>query len=242
VGDASAVAADLDADRGHPILAALAVVIVGYLVLLALSVGAGLTLTSVLVEGPVGEWDADTTEWFVEERTPEANGLTAIGSLLAATFTVVGIAVVAAVILWKRGHWREALFLAAGLVLEVSVFLTTTLIVDRNRPDVERLEPTPPTASFFSGHTAAAVVLYLGLAVIVTRRLRNAAARAVVWLLGALLPLGVAVARIYRGMHHPTDVIAAIIVGLGCLAFAVIAVRRATAAADDATERVQVSP
>jgi hypothetical protein len=31
-------------------------------------------------------------------------------------------------------------------------------------------------------------------------------------------------------------------VGLGCLAFAVIAVRRATAAADDATERVQVSP
>jgi membrane-associated phospholipid phosphatase len=44
------------------------------------------------------------------------------------------------------------------------------------------------------------------------------------------IPALVALSRMYRGMHHPTDVLAAVLVGIGCLVVAVAAARAADAA------------
>lgn len=86
------------------------------------------------------------------------------------------------------------------------MFLAVTESVDRARPHVHRLDASPPTSSYTSGHTGAATALYAGLAVLVLSRVR----RPWRWPLAGLLflvPLAVGVSRLYRGMHHPTDVI-----------------------------------
>ncbi|HEX4788595.1 MAG TPA: hypothetical protein VH372_09055, partial [Actinospica sp.] len=60
----------------------------------------------------------------------------------------------------RFGRWRESLFVAFSVLLELTVFLVTTLVIHRARPAVHELDVSPPTSSFPSGHTAAAVALY----------------------------------------------------------------------------------
>ena len=50
--------------------------------------------------------------------------------------------------------------------------------------------------------------------------------------MAVLLPIYVGVSRVYRGMHHPTDVMASVVLGAGALSFALFAVHSAAVAAD----------
>jgi membrane-associated phospholipid phosphatase len=97
------------------------------------------------------------------------------------------------------------------------VFLFTTLVIDRERPAVHRMDDSPPTSSFPSGHTSAAVALYVGLAFLLFTMLNRTWAKRLAWLL-VLVPVGVALARLYRGMHHPSDVLASFLNGCTCVA------------------------
>jgi undecaprenyl-diphosphatase len=196
-------------------------------VLVAVMIGFGLLLTNVLLDGGIGEWDVDSTEWFEDERSDLGNGASMVSSNAAATFVVIGIAAVVATILAVRRRWRDFTFLVVALLLEVSVFLTATLLVSRQRPEVEHLDATPPTDSYPSGHTAASVVLYGALVIIAGRSVSDRARRWLLMAFGVLLPFSVAVARVYRGMHHPTDVASGVLLGLACLTVGSIASRAA---------------
>lgn len=175
----------------------------------ATMVGLGLLIT-----GPAhGLWPL-TAEDTVNERLEQARTgtlttLSSIASEAGNTLTVVTItlAVCLGLLLIPRlPMWRQAVFLAVAVSLQSLVFLAITESVDRHRPEVDRLDASPPTSSYTSGHTGAATALYAGLAVLVLSRVRGPWRRIVAALL-LLLPLLVAAARLYRGMHHPTDVL-----------------------------------
>jgi undecaprenyl-diphosphatase len=169
--------------------------------------------------------------WFVARRTPGLDSWTKVVSTMGATGTVIGIGASAIVLLAMARRWREVGLMFFGLVLEAWVFITTTFLVDRPRPQVPRLDVAPPTSSFPSGHTAAAIVLYVGLAIVISILVRGALIRTVAWIVAVLLPVAVALSRLYRGMHHPTDVMASVLLGMGCLVVTIVAVRIASAAA-----------
>ena len=120
----------------HPAVAALAVTVAGWAVLSVVLVAIGLFLTDVLVGSSVddsrlGIWDADVNRWLAEHRTSFFNTLTAWGSRLADTFTIIiGTAVLALVFLVRR-WWQEALFIVLSPFIEVNVFLVVDL---RRRP------------------------------------------------------------------------------------------------------------
>jgi membrane-associated phospholipid phosphatase len=101
------------------------------------------------------------------------------------------------------------------------VFLLTGLVIDRERPAVSHLDVAPPTSSFPSGHTGAAVALYGGLAVIVGWRVRRTVLKVALIAVLVCLPFLVAAARLYRGMHHPSDVLFGAANGIACLTIAV---------------------
>jgi undecaprenyl-diphosphatase len=201
--------------------------IVAYVVLVAALVGAG----HAVAGGGLGDWDrVGVNRWFASGRTDLLDTASAWGSRLAETLTVVTIgAVVVGVLAWRR-RWPAAGVIVFGLALEVTVFLTATALVDRARPAVDRLDAAPPTSSFPSGHTAAAVVLYGGLAVLCSTSIRRRVVRVIAAAALVAVPLLVALARLYRGMHHPSDVIGGLLLGAACLTIAVVAVRRATEA------------
>jgi undecaprenyl-diphosphatase len=218
-----------DAGPSHPLRSAVVITVIGYVVLTALMLGIGLLLTHAL-DGSVGKWDRHVSETLARHRTNGWDDVTSVSTSGANTEPVVIAAAVVVGLLALRRRWREAGLLMIALFLEITVFLSVTFVVDRTRPSVAHLNSVPSTGSFPSGHTAAATVLCVGIALIVASLTRNAVLRALSWLLAAVWPLGVAYSRVYRGLHFPTDVFAGAFFGLACIAFAVIAVRAASRA------------
>ena len=198
------------------------VAVCGYVLICMTFTAAGLLLTHVF--GGVTRWDESVNRWFTMHRTTTENDWTRSSTQLANTLGVLVVLVVAvAVALIFRNRWG-ALVLGIALSLELLTFLTINFIVDRPRPNVVRLGSLPSTSSFPSGHTAATAALYGGLAMIINAHVRSRLAAGLVWLIAALLTVAVGVGRVYRGMHHPTDVLAGALLGLAVLGVAVVAI------------------
>jgi undecaprenyl-diphosphatase len=208
----------------HPYRASLFVMLLGYALLTGLLLGIGLLLTHAL-DGSVGRWDEHLNEYLARHRTGTLNDVTAFATSAFNTVPVVLGATVLVGLLAVRRRWSEAAFITLALVLEITVFLSVTFVVARPRPAVHRLNSTPATSSFPSGHTAAATVLFVGIALIVACCTRNTMARAGSALLAGIVAVVVGFSRVYRGLHHPTDVFVGFLFGLACLTVAALAVR-----------------
>ena len=129
--------------------------------------------------------DAHVERWLAAHRTPWLNHVTAFVTWLAETPTAIALAFVLFVglRLWLH-RWRESFIVLTALVGELLVFLLCTSLIDRSRPPVHHLDGAPPTSSFPSGHTGAAVALYGSLAVIL---LIHSGRRGLTWPVAALL-------------------------------------------------------
>jgi membrane-associated phospholipid phosphatase len=216
-------------ENAGPLGAGAIVAGIGYVVLTVFMISAGLVLTKLVLDGWLGARDADVNQWFEARRSVTWDDWSRLGSTVADTLSVIAVAALIALVLACRKCWREISFLAIALFLEVTVFVSTTFLVDRERPPVVQLDEAPPTSSFPSGHTAASLVLYLGFALIIGSRIHNRARRVAVYIIASLAPLCVALSRVYRGMHFPSDVVAGAALGVACLAVALFAVRVAVA-------------
>ncbi|GGL04969.1 hypothetical protein Sme01_64260 [Sphaerisporangium melleum] len=189
-------------------LAALAVV----------TLGVGWLITRPLHSEVAGE--VAVNEGFAADRTPLFNTLTHYGSMLSDTPVIVVLTAIAALAFrFTFNRWRESVFIILAVWSQSLVFLLATVFIERPRPGVHHLDPAPPTSSFPSGHTSAAVGFYCGMALVLALHThRHTALRALWWIIGVAAPLIVAVSRLYRGMHHLTDVTWGLILGFVCLA------------------------
>ena len=203
-----------------------ATVVIGALATTATLVLAGLLLTHVLAHGTVGHWDEASTRWLATHRHSGLNALTNVLSRSADTMGIIAVALAVSIVLGLRRWWSYLAMLVTGLVVELTVFLSVNAIVGRPRPPVEHLGATPSTGSFPSGHTAATLVLYTTIALIVNETARAFVWRALAWLAAVLMPLAVGFARVYRGFHHPTDVLFGALLGCAALIIAITAVGR----------------
>ncbi|SNX66510.1 diacylglycerol kinase family enzyme [Streptomyces sp. TLI_55] len=181
----------------------------------ALMVGIGLLIT-----GPAHDLWPMTVEdqvnsAFARMRTDTLTALSSIASEAGNTETVIAVTLVSCLgllLMPKLPRWRQATFLALAVSLQSLVFLVITVAVDRDRPDVHRLDGSLPTSSYTSGHTGAATAVYGGLAVLALSRIRSPWRRIIAAAL-FLVPIVVGIARLYRGMHHPTDVAGGLVNG-----------------------------
>jgi undecaprenyl-diphosphatase len=174
----------------------------------------GLLLTHFVDRGSVHAADLDVNQWFADNRTSFWNGTTAFGTGLAETITVIAVTAVVAVILrWRTKRWYEAVILITAIVGELVIFLAVTAIVPQRRPPVSKLDPAPPTSSYPSGHTGAALCLYGCLAILVLWLYAGRPGAKIVAAVPCCIPIVVGLSRIYRGMHYPSDVLAGLLLG-----------------------------
>lgn len=162
--------------------------------------------------GVVLDVDAVVIDWLVSVRTEWLSDVAALVGRLGGTVGIVtGLVVAAVVAVAVTRRWRPALFLITAVAGETAIFLATVTIVERGRPTVELItENLPPTPSFPSGHAAAAVALYGAVALLVRAWAPRWAGR-LVFGVAIVVALGVALSRLYRGVHYPTDVFASIL-------------------------------
>jgi membrane-associated phospholipid phosphatase len=217
---------------GHPVWAFVICTVVGFALLAAATLLVGWALqTYALPEHGFGHRDEHVNVWLADHRTSLRTDvsfwLSGIGDVYAIP-ALVALTTLVAVVLRK---WRVAAFILAAIAVEAATYRVATLVIERQRPHVRRLDDLPVNASYYSGHTAASVAVYCGIALLIASRVRSGALRLIVWLVAIAIPLLVALARMYRGMHHPTDVTAGLLVGVGSLVVALTAARVAGAAA-----------
>lgn len=213
------------AARGHVLTATAIALLASYVAMGVILVALGLLITHVLEHGLIGVWDHHVSQWFDRHRTARWDRITGDLTDLADTFEVAGVAAFVTVVLLFRRWGRQAFLILAGLAVELSVFLTANAIVARPRPRVSHLGGTPSTYSFPSGHTAATVMLWGGIAVIVLVSTTRRWPRILMWTLAVVLTVAVALSRVYRGEHYPTDVLSGFVLGVGSLAAAVFIIR-----------------
>jgi undecaprenyl-diphosphatase len=199
--------------------AAAARLVLGAAALFAVLVLAGLLIAKGLHRSAFERADGRVDRWLAHHRTGTLDGATHVFTYLAETGPVAAAAVALVVLLRVvSGGWRAPLLVALTVGGEVLVFLAVTATVHRHRPPVHRLDAAPPTSSFPSGHTAAAVALYGSVAAVAVRLGWRVWVRRALVVLAVAVPVLVAFARLYRGMHYPTDVLAGALLGLAWLA------------------------
>ncbi len=184
-------------------------VLVAWVLILGLIVGIG----ELITKDGNGNVLGDTTipHWFAARRTPGWTHWSLIFTTLGATTAILVVGVVTCVVfLAVTRRWRPVIFLAVVMFGELGAFLAAAAVVKRPRPTVTHLDQHLPTSAYPSGHVAATTCLYVAIAILVIGHARG-------WwrflfLIPAIaMPVLVAVSRMYRGEHHPTDVLASLL-------------------------------
>lgn len=154
-------------------------------------------------------FDDGVPQWLQTFRTPSLDHLSWLASKAGDTHAILIISLVfcpLALAAWRQ--WRPVLFVALTMGGELTLFLCAAAAVGRPRPEAVQIDGPMPTSSFPSGHIAATMCLWAAIAIIVMARVRQPWR----WLFPALavvMPAVVALSRMYRGMHHPTDLLGA---------------------------------
>jgi membrane-associated phospholipid phosphatase len=187
----------------------------------AVLVGIGLLLTKVLEHSSLITAEDHVNSGLAHHRDKALNNMTYVLSGLGNTAAiVVAMVVVAVAMRLALKRWPESVFLVVAVAGQALVFFCVQLTVTRQRPHVKRLDSSPPTSSFPSGHTGAATALYVASALLVAWYVRRQWVKILSVTVLLAVPLLVAYGRLYRGMHHPTDVLSAFLNGLACIAIA----------------------
>ncbi|ROS75337.1 phosphatase PAP2 family protein [Cellulomonas sp. PhB143] len=197
-------------------------------VLPAAALWALVTGVGLLIVGPLGDLRGEDSvdRWFAAHRTSALTPVSTVLSGAGMTQTVIAITVIAALLLWWRSRqWWFALVPALAVSLQAVVFFFAAAVVGRGRPEVSHLDDSPPTTSYPSGHTGASAALWFTLAML-AQRITHPALRWVATVVCVLMPFLVATARLYRGMHAPTDVTMALLNGALCMVVAWAYLRR----------------
>ena len=210
---------------------------IAIVVLTALTIAVGYLITRTF-DGSIGDLDRTVAQDLADGRTTGRNTLTAASAVFANTAPVALLWLGAvAFTLWRTRRWPLPVFLLAAVGGEKLTYLIASIVVGRDRPKVPALGHVYATNSFPSGHVAAAITLYGGLAVAAawwSRAARDRPFPAAVRLLLGLVVVAIAglvgFSRVYRGHHYLSDVVWGVVLGTTWLTLAWhLALRRTSA-------------
>jgi undecaprenyl-diphosphatase len=129
---------------------------------------------------------------------------TALGSTGVLTLMVLAIAGFLA--MTRKGY--AALFVLVSVAGGVLISQTMKWAYARPRPDLVPHGAEVFTASFPSGHSMMAAVVYLTLGALLARTQGGRRVKTYVLVVAVLLTVLVGLSRVYLGVHWPTDVLA----------------------------------
>jgi undecaprenyl-diphosphatase len=192
-----------------------------------LIVGIVIGLGELVVKAGHGNVLGDTTvpRWFADHRTPGWTHWSLVFTTLGATQAILIVSLATCVVfLAVTRRWRPVIFLATLMLGELAAFLTAAAVVKRPRPDVSHLDQHLPTSAYPSGHEAATCCLYIALAILVIGH-AHGWWRWLFLIPAVAMPVLVAISRMYRGEHHPTDILGSLLFSALWLTAATVLIR-----------------
>jgi undecaprenyl-diphosphatase len=137
--------------------------------------------------------------------------LTALGGVAVLTLTVV----ISTIFLWVNGRRRHAAILLGTVLAATVVGELIRTAYNRPRPHLMAYGDYFSESSFPSGHSNIATVVWMTLALIVASLERTRVGKATALMAGGFICLTAGAARVYFGVHWPSDVLGGWILGSG---------------------------
>jgi membrane-associated phospholipid phosphatase len=239
-GQRAVRAARLDPERatGLALTLALAVILAGGIVLALLAV---VVRSSDLLSG----LDSSVAEWGNRHASAWSHDALTLVTDLGETVTVVVVAVVVAILDFRRTRNRwVAPFLLAVILGDKILTEAVKQLIDRARPTIEAVAATLGP-SFPSGHTSTAAASWAAFALVAGRWWGRSSWPALAGV-AVGIAVGVAASRVLLDVHWLTDVLAGLALGWAWFAVCAIAfggrVLRFGAAAQAAGRGASESP
>ena len=189
-------------------------------VLVAVILGAAALFAFAKIANEVGQGDTRAfDEWLLLSlRTPGdpavpigpkrvqelMRDITALGS--TGVLTIMVLSVVGFLAMTRKGH--AAILVLASVVGGTLLSQTMKFAFARPRPDLVPHGAEVFTASFPSGHSMMAAVVYLTLGALLARTQPDRSVKVYIMTIAVALTAMVGISRVYLGVHWPTDVLA----------------------------------
>jgi len=206
---------DPEKATGLALTLALLVILVGGVVLALLAV---VVRSSDLLSG----LDSSVAEWGDRHASAWTHDALTLVTDLGETVTVVAVAVVVAIVDFRRTRNRwTALFLLTVILGDKLLTEAIKQLVDRARPTIEAVAATLGP-SFPSGHTSTAAASWAAFALVASRWWGRRSWPALTGL-AVGIAVGVACSRVFLDVHWLTDVLAGLALGWAWFAACAIA-------------------
>lgn len=187
--------------------------LIGALVLMFLAAWAFVELADDAPEGDYLAWEISVMR-SIRGGADEPGGpawLPAVAKFvthLGGSAFLVPVTLGAMAWLRRKGRTRAAIFLAATVAVGHLLNFTFKQSFARERPDavIHLVETNSP--SFPSGHSMAATISYLAIAVLLAQNVKHRRHQAAVLVFAFAIIFLVGLSRVYLGVHYPTDVAA----------------------------------
>jgi undecaprenyl-diphosphatase len=138
---------------------------------------------------------------WLEEMVRDVTALGSTGVLTIMVLSVTGF-----LAMTRKGY--AALFVLASVIGGTLLSQTMKFAYARPRPDLVPHGAEVYTASFPSGHSMMAAVVYLTLGALLARTQATRVVKVYILTIAAVLTVLVGASRVYLGVHWPTDVLA----------------------------------
>jgi membrane-associated phospholipid phosphatase len=153
---------------------------------------------------------------------PALGDVMAVVAVVADPWVLRVGAAAGAVVLWRRGRRRVALWLVTTFAIGGLLSAGLKVLVARARPVFPDPIAHAGGYSFPSGHALTAMV-GAGCAVVLLHPRLRGRARALLWVAAGAFALLVGLDRVFLGVHYLTDVVAGWVVGLATVVSTVVA-------------------
>jgi undecaprenyl-diphosphatase len=172
-------------------------------------------ISAMMVLGITGAWDDAILEWIGTVRGGITLDLMIAATVLGDGEVEIPFALATGLLLWRLGRARCArIFVFCALSGQVVLMLAKQSF-QRPRPEIIDKLAAAGWYSYPSGHAMLAPVIWgLGL-LLLSQSVSNALIRRVLLVLAVTIPIAIGVSRVYLGVHFPSDVLGALVLGTG---------------------------
>lgn len=168
-------------------------------------------IQNVITSGMITRTDFLITDYLTSLRDPAGAKLFSAVTSLASWQVIVGLAVLAAVILWIGKKKKEICYLwlalSAGAILN---YFIKALIQRARPPNPVYLESS---FSFPSGHALTAMIFYGLITYFISNGLKKRTQKISAIMIGLFIISAVGFSRLYLGVHYLSDVLAGYLLG-----------------------------
>lgn len=167
----------------------------------------------VMVFGGTLVWDEAVLREIGDTRTEGITNLMLLATMLGDGVIEAPFAIGVMVLLWRLQRGQSAQRYALATLSGWALYALAKAAFQRERPSIITRLHDAGWYSYPSGHAMLAPLVWSFALILLAESVTSKTARISMIILAVLIPVAIAISRVYLGVHYPSDVLGALLLG-----------------------------